>query len=245
MSVHTVGGDSQYSGYTSVFLMRLRSARMHRESLEKQIRLISTLAYQGNKHLALNLRYLSLPNPAGNLKDLEIQIFGAARADDRSDSRKLAESFCQGLASVMRVTLRDAYLFELQKLEPADLARATQPFSLNYVAELHRKVDFGIRPYLDQSSAPKVYSLDGSSTMARILDTLQSSPFACLVSVHLHPVLLTDAEEAFFRTYRRSSGYQTEVSDGAMFFLALREASRPSFERRCYYAENVREIRKG
>lgn len=219
LAIHTVGGDSASADFTSVFLMRLRSARVHRESLEKQIRLISTIAHKGNKYLALNLRYISVPNPGGNLKDLEIQVIGAARADQRADSRKMAETFSRDLVNLMRVTLRDAYLFQLQELEPADLAKATEPFHLNEIVELRRNVDFGIRPYVDQSTSPKIHHLAGSSTMSRILDSLQSSPFACMVSMHLHPVLLSEAEEAFFRSYRRATSYQQDVTDGAMFFL--------------------------
>lgn len=219
LAIHTVDRDPRSSTFTSVFVMRLRSARVHREALEKQIRLISTLAYHGNTHLALNLRYVSLPNPGGNLKDLDVIVLGAAKADEPSHSREMADNFRRDLANLMRVTLRDAYLFRLQELETVDLSRVTEPFSFNHIAEIHRKVDFGIQPYVDQQSAPKIHHLEGSSSLARVLDTLQSSPFACLVSMHLHPIALTEAEEAFFRTYRRASQYRPEVSEAAMFYL--------------------------
>jgi predicted amidohydrolase len=219
-SIHTLSDDNSTSPtFTSAFLMRLRSARVHREALEKQIRLISTLAYEKNDHLALNLRYISLPNPRGNLKDLEIQIFGAATADDRSDSRRLADSFRQDLANLMRITLRDAYLFQLEELEEGELVRATAPFHPNHVVELRRKVEFGTQPYIDQSSSPNIYHLEGNSSIARILDTLQSSPFACMVSIHLHPVTLTEAEKTFFQAYSRAANYGPKVGEGAMFYL--------------------------
>ena len=218
-AVHTLDTEPTSPTFTSVFIMRLRSARVHREALEKQIRLLATLAHSGNKHLTLNLRYRSLPNVGGNLKDLEIQIFGAARAADRSDSRRLADNFRRDLANLMRVTLRDAYTFLLEELEQAEITRATEPFQMSHVVELRRKVEFGIQPYINQASAPKIYHLLGNSSIARILDSLQSNPFACMVSIHIHPIVLTEAENSFFKTYTRASGQRKDENEGAMFFL--------------------------
>jgi predicted amidohydrolase len=217
-AIHTLD-DPTSPTFTTVFLMRLRSARVHREALEKQIRLISTLAYEGNDHLTLNLRYRSLPNPSGNLKDLEIQIFGAAIAEDRSDSRRMADSFRRDLVNLMRVTLHDAYLFQLEEMEEEKLMQVTEPFGLNHIVELRRKIEF--EKYGDQSSAPKIYHLEGNSSIARILDTLQSSPFACMISIHLHPVALTEAEKAFFQRYSSASSYRSEGSEGTMFYLGV------------------------
>lgn len=217
-AVHVVANASA-DEFTSVFLMRLRSARVHRDSLEMQIRLISTIAYRGNKNLALTLRYVSLPNPGGNLKELEIQVIGAARSDDRKRARSLADNFRRDLANLMRVTLREAYLLELKELDLSELSKATEPFDFTNVVELRRKIDFGTQPYLDIKSAPRFHHLEGSSTMARILDSLQSHPAACLVSIHLHPVSLDEHEEAFFKAYRRSAEYQEEENQAAMFYL--------------------------
>lgn len=218
-AVHTLDTTLTSSSFTSVFIMRLRSARVHREALEKQIRLIATLAHEDNKHLTLNLRYRSLPNVGGNLKDLEIQIFGAARAIERADSRRLADNFRRDLANLMRVTLQDAYIFYLEELEETEIIRATEPFQMKHIVELRRKVEFGVQPYINQASAPKLHHLQGNSSMARILDTLQSSPFGCIVSTHLQPIVLTDAESSFFATYSRSTNYKKEENEGAMFFL--------------------------
>lgn len=219
ISVYTLTTDESASSFTSVFLMRLQTASSHLEALEKQIRLIKTIAYEGNESIALNLRYTSLPNPTGNLKTISLEILGAAKATDRIDSRRKAEAFRRDFANLTRVTLQDAYEFGLTELDADDLARVTEPFPLKYIAELTRKVEFGIPPYIDPASAPKIYHLEGNSSFARILDLLQSSPFACMISVHLHPIRLTDAEKTFFKTYKRSINYHAEVDEGSMFYL--------------------------
>ncbi len=219
LAIHTMPADSASPGFTSLFLMKLRSARLHREALGKQIRLISTLAYQANRNLALNLRYVSLPNPGGNLKNLEVQIIGAAQADDRADSRKRADDFRRDLANLMQVTLRGAYLFDLVERDAVDMARWAEPFPFKYSAELYRRVEWGTQPYVDVASAPRVHHLAASSTMARILDSLQRSPFACMLSVHLQPTRLTEPEQSFFKAYRRTSDLAPQQREGAMFFL--------------------------
>jgi|GEM_PF-718479 len=219
ISVHTLTSDKPASSFTSVFLMRLQTASSHLEALEKQIRLIKTIAYEGNESIALNLRYTSLPNPTGNLKTISLEILGAAKATDRIDSRRKAEAFRRDFANLTRVTLQDAYEFSLTELDADDLARVTEPFPLKHIAELTREIEFGIQPYIDAASAPKIYHLEGNSSLARILDLLQSSPFACMISVHLHPIRLTDSEKAFFKTYKRSSNYRAEVGEGSMFYL--------------------------
>ena len=218
LAVHTIG-DSKSPVFTSVFLMRVRSAQLHRAALDKQIKLISTLAYEGNKDLSLNIRFLSLPNPGGNLKHLEIQILGAARSEDLLDSRSVANTFRRDLANLLRVTLQDVYSFQLQELDSSDLVRSTSPFPFNQISELRRQVDFGKQPYIDSTSAPRIQHVHGSSTLARILDSLQSSPFACLVSVHLNPISLSESERAFYSTYIRAAHADAKPNEGALFFL--------------------------
>jgi hypothetical protein len=119
----------------------------------------------------------------------------------------------------MRVTLRDAYNFEFVERDAVDLVQSAEPFPFRHVAELHRQIDWGTPPYVDAASGPRIHHLGASSTMARILDTLQSSPFACMLSVHLRPTHLSDAEASFFRTYRRSLAVAPGRREGAMFFL--------------------------
>jgi hypothetical protein len=234
LTIHTIVGDKASPTFTSVFVMRLRAARANRIALAKQINLITTLAYEGNDNLGINLRYRCLPNPNGNLKDLEIQILGAARADERSDSRNLANSFRKDLANIMRLSLQNIYQFTLEELEEEDLYRTTEPFRMNHIMELHREVNYEKQ----QSSENKIHHLEGNSSMARILDLLQSSSSACMVSIHLHPVSLTEAEKNFFVRYnhatpqfqkiessdatnqRVTTQFQAKQSDGAMFFLA-------------------------
>ena len=219
LAIRTVAPSSEAAAFTSVFVMKLKSARVHREALEKQIRLISTLASRGNQDLSLTLRYLSLPNPGGNLKNLEIEIVGAAKSDNRADSRKTADSFRRDLANLMRVTLRDAYLFQLREdALDATGGSSAVPFPVRYVAELSRNVQFGAPPYADKAHMPRIHHLDASSSMARIMDSLQSQASACMLSMHLHPTTLSGPEASFFDTYRRVTE-SPRVSDGAMFFL--------------------------
>ncbi len=218
-TVQTVGGDPKSPEFTSVFVMRVKSAQPHRSALERQMRLISTLAYEGNRHLSLNIRYSSLPNPGGNLKHLNIDILGAVRSEDRLNSRELADAFRRELASLLRVTLHNVYAFQLQELDPEELARITSPFPFNHIAEIRRRVDFGKPPYLDSSTAPSIHHLEGSSTLARLLDSLQSNPFACLISMHLNPTSLTEAERSFYSTYLRTVQVHARRGEGAMFWL--------------------------
>jgi len=226
-TVQMLNPDDDGEIFTSVFLLRLSSAQFHRESLEKQIRLLSTLAYEGNENIALNLRYTSLPNPTGNLKTLEVDIIGAAKSNDRENSKQIADTFRRDLVNLLRVTLRDAYSFRVQEIDTVTLLPITEPFHFNHVATISRKVHYGTQPYIDKASAPVIYHLEGSSSFARILDILQSSPFACMISVHLHPTKLTIAEQSFFQTYRRSEKYKAEAGEGAMFYLGADESKNP------------------
>ena len=248
-SIHTVSDDAASpEQFTSFFLLRLKSARVHRDALQKQVRMLTTIAFEGNAHLGLNVRYVSRPNPGGNLKDLEIQIIGTARSRHQPDSRKLADTFRRDLETLLRVTLRDVYLFEHLDLDSADLPRATEPFPFNHIIELHRKVSFGVQPYLDNATSPNICHLEGSSTFARILDLLQSNPAKCMISVHLHPVSMTGAEEAFFTTCQRMSISRPEATEGTMFFLgsevhpALRFGDAQVMQRMLHHTDGKRPI---
>jgi len=166
------------------------------------------------------IRYVSLPNPGGNLKHLEVQVIGAAQAADRADSREIADSFRRDLINLLRVTLRDVYLFELQELDSAELLRRTVPFPLNHVAELRRRVRLGVQtPPNRPAAGSRIHPLEGSSTLERVLDSLQAHPAACMVSMHLHPVLLTAREEEFFQAHQTSAPPPRFQSDPAMFYL--------------------------
>lgn len=213
LTIHTIGGDKTSPTFTSVFVIRIRAAKTNSNALAKQINLVTTLASEGNDNLGINLRYRSLPNPNGNLKDLEIQIIGAARADERSDSRNLANSFRKDLANIMRLSLQNIYQFTLEELEEDDLYSTTEPFPLNHIMELHREVNYKKQQYPED----KIHHLEGNSSMARILDILQSSSFACMVSIHLHPVSLTEAEKNFFEGYNHvTSKFQSTITLGGL-----------------------------
>lgn len=218
LTIKTVTPSRSGAEFTSVFVMRLKSARVHREGLEKQIRMISTLAYKENSNLALTLRYVSLPNPGGNLKDLQIEIIGAAKSEDRGDSRRIADNFRRDLVNLMQVTLRGAYRFQLLEDVP-EAGGLASPFPAKYVAELSRRVQFGTPPYADKSHFPRIHHVSASSTMSRIMDSLQAQPSACMLSVHLHPAIISGPEESFFDTYRRVSEITHHGGEGAMFFL--------------------------
>jgi hypothetical protein len=218
-TVHTVEDDPKSAEFTSVFVMRVKAAQPHPSALERQIRLISTLAYHGNKHLSLNIRYSSLPNPGGNLKHLAIDVMGAVRSADRVNSRALANTFRRELANLLRVTLQNVYAFQLQELDPLALGKTTSPFPFNHISEIRRRVDFGKPPYIDPATAPRIFHLEGSSTLAGVLNNLQSHPSACLVSMHLNPTALSDAEQSFFSTYLRAVQGRARPNEGALFWL--------------------------
>jgi predicted amidohydrolase len=260
LSVHKIDGGqaSERGAFASSFLMQLRSARTHRDSLEKQIRLLATLAHATDDELAINLRIRSLPNPGGNLKDLEIQIFGTVSGQTAESARTRASEFRRDLSNIILATLRDSYGFRVVDIDSEDLARSAQPYKVSHAAELHRRVEFGRPPYLSGEAAPRIHHLEGNSSMARILDTLQASASACTVSIHLEPVRLTEAERAFFEACRQPASLSGEDLQGSMFFLgteanpALRmndaittkrmlgdgQGLRPNFEMRLFVASD-------
>lgn len=216
-AIHSVQDSA--GAVTSLFMLKLISAKRHRESLEKQVALLTTLAYRGNSDLSLTLRFVSTPSPGGSLKHMEIQIVGAVRADDIASSREKADGYRRELAELLRVTLRDAFFFRLEQLGEQNLADAMIPFPIQDIVEICRHVYFGVSPYVDQATAPRIQHLEGNSSMSRILDVMQSSDNSLLLSIHVRPVSVSEPEDLFFRSYSLAAKSGAEISEAAMFFL--------------------------
>jgi hypothetical protein len=170
------------------------------------ISLLSSLTYHPKfvSRVTLDLRYIAKNDKTLVAKGLDIVLLVRIDFEEQvtaSKAEELVEQFRGSFSDLLSLHLVQ-YEFEIVPLNKSEVNKYLSPFDIHDIVEITRRIT---------STRPFAWTkFEGQSPMTRVVDMLLRHEGQCLLSILLHPHILTDEETRQLEVF----GYQNPILPG-------------------------------